>query len=138
VYQSGSQEPDALARSASFGVHDGPDEHGRVYKKGGNQVMHFTGLRRNGDCISTSTTGHVCPAMAELLFHRRGSCLRRNEKTLFVYLGALSYLSKVCLPSHALFDNAQGTLWICYNQRAKVGCWGTSEGTTRAWHKYAQ
>jgi hypothetical protein len=87
-----------------FRVDDGPDEHGRVYKKGGSQIMHFTGLRRIDDCIATSTGGHVSLAMAELMFHRRGTCMRKSEKALLVYLAALHYLSKVCLPKHALFD----------------------------------
>jgi hypothetical protein len=102
VFESGFYDPDAPAKTSTdtrivglFGVEDGADEHGRVSKKGGSQIMHFTGLRRIGDCIATSKIGHVSPAMAELMFHRRGTCMRKCEKALFVYLAALHYLSKV-------------------------------------------
>jgi len=82
-----------------FRVDDGADVHGRVYKKGGNQIMHFTGLRCIDDSVATSEDGHISLAMTELMFHRRGTCTRKNEKTLFVYLGALHYLRKVSPPT---------------------------------------
>ena len=62
--------------------------------------MHFTGLRQQDDFIGDN---HISPAMAEMLFLRRGACFGRKEKTLFVYLGALTYLSEVrCHPSISL------------------------------------
>lgn len=80
----------------SLPLDEDPDSHGRMpTKKGGIQVMHFTGLREVNDCLATSTDGHMSPPMVELLFLRRGGCMRQREKTLFVYLATLHYMSKV-------------------------------------------
>ena len=75
---------------------DDADAHGRLRKKGGNQEMHFQGLRQANDCISTASDGHLCHGMLELLFLRRGACLRKKEKALFVSLATIRYLSRVC------------------------------------------
>ena len=74
-----------------------PDMHGRMSKKGGKQIMHFSGLREEADCISNATDGHVSDPMLELLFLRRGGIMRKREKVLFVFLGVLHYLSRVCV-----------------------------------------
>jgi hypothetical protein len=76
-----------------------PDMHGRMSKKGGKQIMHFSGLRREDDCISNATDGHVSDPMLELLFLRRGGIMRKREKVLWVFLAVLHYMSKVCMPT---------------------------------------
>jgi len=81
-------------------VDDDADAHGRLRKKGGNQEMHFQGLRQADDCISTASDGHLCHGMLELLFVRRGACLRKKEKALFVSLATIRYLSRVCTRIH--------------------------------------
>lgn len=82
-----------------------PDEHGRMSKKGGKQTMHFGGLRRERDCIENATDGHVSSAMIELLFLRRGGVMKKREKTLFVYLATLKYLSRVSSHTHTSRDS---------------------------------
>ena len=98
-------------------VDDDADPHGRLRKKGGNQEMHFQGLRQANDCISTASDGHLCHGMLELLFLRRGACLRKKEKALFVSLATIRYLSRVCTCIHTSWiDHVYlGALWICYH-----------------------
>lgn len=62
--------------------------------------MHFNGLREEGDMIVNGDNGHVSAPMIELLFLRRGAVLKPREKSLFVYLATLHYMSKVCVHSH--------------------------------------
>jgi len=73
------------ARYDAFVVGDADgDVHGRLPRKGGVQEMHFSGLRPTHANIATAPDGHLDNTMIELLFLRRGACLRKCEKTLYV------------------------------------------------------
>jgi len=122
------------ARFDAFVVGDADgDVHGRLPRKGGVQEMHFSGLRPTHANIATAPDGHLDNTMIELLFLRRGACLRKCEKTLYVVLGTLRYMSRVCC--HNLIhpdDVCIDTLRILHYEGEENCRWSTPTGRARA------